>query len=164
MLDRLSKDARPHGLHYPIDPSTKNRATIGGGIGNNSCGSHSVRYGKTSDQVLSVTAVLSDGSIVTFDRKSGDELERILDTPGLEGDLYRAVRDLAHDNADEIRERYPDIRRRVSGYNLDAFVDSSSMDLGQMVVGSEGTLAIVVEATMRLAPIPKVKGVVALMM
>ena len=162
VLDRLSKEARPHGLHYPIDPSTKNRATIGGGIGNNSCGAHSVRYGKTSDQVLSITAVLSDGSVVTFDRKSGDDLERILDTPGVEGDLYRAVRDLAAEHADEIAERYPDIRRRVSGYNLDAFVDSSSMDLGQMVVGSEGTLAIVVEATMRLAPIPPVKGVVAL--
>jgi len=162
VLDRLSKEARTHGLHYPIDPSTKNRATIGGGIGNNSCGSHSVRYGKTSDQVVSITAVLSDGSVVTFDRKSGDDLERILDTPGIEGDLYRGVRDLAHEHADDIAERYPDIRRRVSGYNLDAFVDSSSMDLTQMVVGSEGTLAVVVEATMRLAPIPAVKGVVAL--
>ncbi len=162
VLDRLSREARPHGLHYPIDPSTKNRATIGGGIGNNSCGAHSVRYGKTSDQVISVTAVLSDGSVVTFDRKSGDELERVIDTPGLEGDLYRTVRDLAHAHAGEIRERYPNIRRRVSGYNLDAFVDSTSMDLGQMIVGSEGTLAIVVEATVRLAPIPRVKGVVAL--
>lgn len=162
VLDRLSREARPHRLHYPIDPSTKNRATIGGGIGNNSCGAHSVRYGKTSDQVVSITAVLSDGSTVTFDRKEGDELERILDTPGFEGDLYRSVRDLAEEHADEIAERYPDIRRRVSGYNLDAFVDSTSMDLAQMVVGSEGTLAIVVEATVRLAPIPAFKGVVAL--
>jgi len=162
VLDRLSRDVRPFGLHYPVDPSTKNRATIGGGIGNNSCGAHSVRYGKTADQVASITAVLADGSLVTFDRKTGDELERILDTPGIEGDLYRGVRDLAHEHAEEIAARYPDIRRRVSGYNLDAFVDSSSMDLCQMVVGSEGTLAIVVEATMRLAPIPPVKGVVAL--
>ena len=162
VLDRLSKEARRFGLHYPVDPSTKNRATIGGGIGNNSCGAHSVRYGKTADQVLSITAVLADGSVVTFDRKAGEELERLLDTPGVEGDLYRGVRDLAHEHAEEIAERYPDIRRRVSGYNLDAFVDASSMDLCQMVVGSEGTLAVVVEATVRLAPIPPVKGVVAL--
>jgi FAD/FMN-containing dehydrogenase/Fe-S oxidoreductase len=162
VLDRLSREARPLGLHYPIDPSTRNRATIGGGIGNNSCGAHSVRYGKTSDQVVALSAVLADGSLVRLERQSGDDLERILDTPGTEGDLYRAVREIAREHADEIDARYPKIRRRVSGYNLDAFLDPESMDLAQMIVGSEGTLAIVVEAEMRLAENPAFKGVVAL--
>ena len=162
VLDRLSKEARPYGLHYPIDPSTRNRATIGGGIGNNSCGAHSVRHGKTSEQVVSLTAVLSDGSLVRFERRDGDQLERILDTPGFEGDLYRSLREIAREYKEEIAERFPKIRRRVSGYNLDAFVDSAAMDLAQIIVGSEGTLAVVVEAEVRLAPLPTAKGVVAL--
>ncbi len=162
VLDRLSKEARPHGLHYPVDPSTRNRATIGGGVGNNSCGAHSVRYGKTGDQVISLTAVLSDGSVVRFERREGPDLQRMLDTPGFEGDLYRAVRALADEHAREIEERFPPIRRRVSGYNLDAFTDPESMDLAQVLVGSEGTLAVVVEAEVRLAAIPAAKGVLAL--
>ncbi|MDA0815671.1 MAG: FAD-binding oxidoreductase, partial [Chloroflexi bacterium] len=162
VIDQLSKAARPHRLHYPIDPSTRNRATIGGGIGNNSCGAHSVRYGKTSEQVISVTAILMDGSLVRFERHEGEELRHTLATPGIEGDLHRRVREVARTNAREIEDRYPQISRRVSGYNLDAFLDEDSMDLCQLIVGSEGTLAIVVEAEVRLAPIPASKGVIAL--
>jgi len=165
VLDRLSKEARPLGLHYPVDPSTRNRATIGGGIGNNSCGAHSVKYGKTAEQVVSLTVVLADGSTARFEHLEGPDLARMLDTPGFQGDLYRTVRSLADEHREEIAERFPPIRRRVSGYNLDAFVDvdqTGSMDLAQMVVGSEGTLALVVEAEVRLAPLPAAKGVLAL--
>ncbi|MDA1010952.1 MAG: FAD-binding protein, partial [Chloroflexi bacterium] len=162
VIDRLSKVARPLGLHYPIDPSTRNRATIGGGIGNNSCGAHSVRYGKTAEQIVALTTVLADGSLVRFERHQGERLRRILGEPGIEGDLHRRVRELARTHAREIDERYPKISRRVSGYNLDAFLEDDAIDLAQIVVGSEGTLAIIVEAEVRLAPIPAVKGVIAL--
>ncbi|MEX1021652.1 MAG: FAD-binding oxidoreductase, partial [Dehalococcoidia bacterium] len=165
VLDQLSKAARPLGLQYPIDPSTRNRATIGGGIGNNSCGAHSVRYGKTADQVIALTVVLADGSTARLERLEGDALRARLAQPGLEGDVYRAVRAIAEEHRDLIAERFPPIRRRVSGYNLDAFVDvdaTGAMDLCQVIVGSEGTLAVVVDAEMRLVPIPAAKGVLAL--
>ncbi|PKN81035.1 MAG: FAD-binding oxidoreductase [Chloroflexi bacterium HGW-Chloroflexi-9] len=161
-LDSISRAARPHGLHYAVDPSTRNRATIGGGIGNNSCGAHSVRHGKTLDQVVSLEVVLSDASTARFEPLSGAALDERLGAPTLEGDLYRAVRRIAGEYHEEIEARMPRIPRRVSGYNLDAFADPGVMDLSRLIVGSEGTLATVVEATVRLAPIPAAKGVVAL--
>ncbi len=165
VLDHLTRAARPHGLQYPIDPATKNRATIGGGIGNNSCGAHSLIYGKTIDQVVSVDVVLADGTCATFGLLEGALLSEKLSTPGLEGDIYRGVRRLADRERDEIRARYPDIQRRVSGYNLNEFTtdhNAGGMDLSRMIVGSEGTLAIIVGALVRLVPVPALKGVAAL--
>jgi FAD/FMN-containing dehydrogenase/Fe-S oxidoreductase len=163
VIDQLSKAARPHGLHYPIDPSTKNRATIGGGIGNNSCGAHSVIYGKTIDQVVSLTVVLSDGSVATFEEIDGPALAAKLEAPGLEGELYRGVRRIAAEHREEIAEHFPRIQRRVSGYNLDEFTDEQApVNLARIIVGSEGTLAAVTEAVVRLQPLPAVKGVAAL--
>ncbi|MDA0271063.1 MAG: FAD-binding protein [Chloroflexi bacterium] len=161
-LDIISRAARPHGLLYAVDPSTRNRATIGGGIGNNSCGAHSVVHGKTADQIVALEVVLSDGSRARFEPMRGTALQARLDTPGMEGDLYREVRRIADEYRGEITARMPDIPRRVSGYNLDAFADREVMDLSRIVVGSEGTLATVVEATVRLVPLPAAKGVVAL--
>ncbi|MGE3858338.1 MAG: FAD-binding and (Fe-S)-binding domain-containing protein, partial [Dehalococcoidia bacterium] len=163
VLDHLTRAARKHGLHYGIDPATKNRATIGGGIGNNSCGAHSLIYGKTIDQVVSVDVVLADGSLATFQPLEGAALAAKLEAPGLEGELYRGVRRIARRERDEIRARYPDIQRRVSGYNLDEFADDEDrMDLSKIIVGSEGTLGIVVGATIRLQTTPSLKGVAAL--
>ena len=162
ILDHLSRAARPHGLMYGIDPATKNRATIGGGIGNNSCGSHSLLYGKTIDQLVSVDVVLADGSLATFEALDGHALETKLAAPGLEGDVYRGIRRIAHREREEIDARYPRIQRRVSGYNLDEFTGDGAMDLSRMIVASEGTLAIVVGARVRLVPIPALKGVAAL--
>lgn len=164
VLDHLTRAARPHRLHYGIDPATKNRATIGGGIGNNSCGAHSLIYGKTIDQVVSLDVVLADGALVTFAPLEGAALAAKLEAPGLEGDVYRGVRRIAEREREEIRARYPDIQRRVSGYNLDEFVDDldQRMDLSRIIVGSEGTLGIVVAATIRLQPAPALKGVAAL--
>ncbi len=162
VLDTISRAARPHGLHYPVDPSTRNRATIGGGIGNNSCGAHSVIHGKTLDQVVSLDVVLADGTLARFEPVRDAALAERLAAPTLEGAVYRAVRRIATEYRDEIAARMPDIPRRVSGYNLDAFADPEVMDLSRLIVGSEGTLATVVEATVRLVPIPAAKGVVAL--
>ena len=161
LVAQLNDAVRPHGLQYPIDPSTANRATIGGGIGNNSCGTHSVLYGKTVDTILSMAVVLADGSTADFQRLTDAALDTKLAQPGLEGDLYRGVRRIARDHRETIVDRYPNLLRRVSGYNLDAFLDEGEMDLATLIVGSEGTLAVVTEARVRLVPLPAAKGVAA---
>ena len=159
VLSELNKEARRFGLHYPIDPSTANRATIGGGIGNNSCGTHSGLYGKTIDVVDSVDVVLSDGANLRFDHVDERRLRALIDSGGREGRLYRDLRELAERERAEIGERFPDIPRRVSGYNLDTLLDPKGVNLSNMVVGSEGTLAVVTEATVQLAPLPRRRGI-----
>ncbi len=162
ILAELNRAAAGHGLQYAVDPSTANRATIGGGVGNNSCGAHSVIYGKTIDQVRGLDAVLADASLARFEALDGTALGRKLKLPGLEGDLYRELRRIGREQREEVARRYPRILRRVSGYNLDDFLnDDGPMDVGRMVVGSEGTLAVVTQADVRLVPLPKLKGVAA---
>jgi Fe-S oxidoreductase/FAD/FMN-containing dehydrogenase len=127
--------------------------------GNNSAGSHSIAYGKTLDHVIELTALLADGSEVVLRDLAPGELEAKCRLDGLEGQVYREVRRLTVQHADEIRARYPTILRRVSGYNLDEFVSRQgppgAFGLQRLTVGSEGTLAIVVEMTMRLVPKPR---------
>jgi FAD/FMN-containing dehydrogenase/Fe-S oxidoreductase len=162
VLTELNRQAARHGLLYGIDPSTQNRATIGGGVGNNSCGAHSIVYGKTIDNVLSVEAVLADASRATFTQLDGAVLNAKLDAIGLEGDIYRELRRIGREQAEEIERRFPKIMRRVSGYNLDDFIhDTGPMDVARMVVGSEGTLAVITEAKLRLHRLPGVKGLAA---
>ena len=161
VLAQLNRAARQFGLHYPIDPSTANRATIGGGIGNNSCGTHSGLYGKTVDVVESVDVLLSDGSPLEFSRREGRELAALLDRSDREGTLYRSLLDLGERERSEIERRFPDIPRRVSGYNLDALLNPDAVNLSELVVGSEGTLAVVTAAAVQLAPLPKRRGIAA---
>src|SRR5439155_14214028 len=87
VLAKLNFIAGKQGLQYGVDPSTQNRATIGGGIANNSCGAHSLPFGKTIDQVMHLDVVLADGSATTFERHEGDSLAGKLALPGLEGDI-----------------------------------------------------------------------------
>ena len=160
VLSELSKAARAHGLHFGIDPSTANRATIGGGIGNNSCGAHSGLYGKMADNVIALEAVLSDGSVATTGPLDAEALAGKRARDDLEGVVYRRSGEIARAHADEIKRRFPDIPRRVSGYNLDAMLGDPG-DLTRLLVGSEGTLAVVTEATVRLAPLPAATGLAA---
>ncbi len=155
VLDTLNGMLSSHGLKYAPDPSTANRASVGGGIGNNSCGSHSVVYGKTSDHVLELDVVLADGSEAHFSDISPSRLESKLNGDGLESSIYRAIREIARSHSEEIAARYPDIMRRVSGYNLDRFMNGGSVNLSQMLVGSEGTLGVITEAKVNLVPTPK---------
>ena len=156
VLDQLNRHLLPHGLQYAPDPSTSNRASVGGGIGNNSCGSHSVLYGKTSDHVIEVDTVLADGSEARFHSLEGPALEARLSGEGLDSEIHRRVLDIARRNRAEVVARYPKIMRRVSGYNLDRFLDDGLLNMAQMVVGSEGTLCIVTEAMVNLVLRPKV--------
>ena len=155
VLDTLNGLLAPHGLKYAPDPSTSNRASVGGGIGNNSCGSHSVIYGKTSDHVLELNVVLADGSEGRFSTLSPQQLQGKLDGNGLESRIYRAISEIAQEYSDEIVARYPNIMRRVSGYNLDQFLNGDDVNLSQMIVGSEGTLGVITEAKINLVPTPK---------
>ena len=159
--NHLTAAVRAHGLMYAPDPVTSARATVGGGIGNNSCGAHSVLYGKTLDHVLEVDVVLSDGSRARFDPAAGVELERRMALGTLEGALYREVRRIAYANRDEIERRFPKILRRVSGYNLDDFTGGAPMNLTRMIGASEGTLAVVTEARVNLVPAPTMRGTAA---
>ena len=153
--DELNVHVTPMGLLFGPDTSTSDRATIGGMIGNNSAGAHSIVYGKTLDHVLELTVYLADGSEVVLKDLPLEAVATKRKANGLEGQLYREIPRLADEHRKEILARYPKIMRRVSGYNLDEFVKSQPFNLSRLVVGSEGTLACVVEAKMRLVPKPK---------
>jgi FAD/FMN-containing dehydrogenase/Fe-S oxidoreductase len=153
--DELNAHVRGLGLQFGPDTSTSNRATIGGMIGNNSAGAHSLTYGKTLDHVIELTMLLADGCEVVLKNLAPDEVERKSKNDAIEGRAYREVFRLAAQHRNEILARYPKIMRRVSGYNLDEFIKPQPFNLSRMIVGSEGTLATVVEAKMRLVPKPK---------
>jgi len=160
VLDELNAQLAPLGLRFAPDISTASRATIGGMMANNSCGARSVLYGKTIDHVLEQTVLLSDGSIVHFRDLPRDQAPT---GDSLEAACYRAVLDLSRGHAEEIARRYPKVLRRVGGYNLDEFTDPAKpVNLAKMMVGSEGTLGVVLEAKLRLVPLPKAKAVMVI--
>ena len=158
VLDQLNRELAGHNLQYAPDPTTANRACVGGGIGNNSCGAHSVIYGKTLDHVQELQVVLADATQAHFRPLTNQELEAKLSGTGLESDIYRGLRRLARDNAAEIQARYPKIMRRVSGYNVDEFLTDDPFNLSRMVVGSEGTLCVMTEAKVNLVARPTMTG------
>ena len=162
VLDQLNAALAPTGLRFAPDVAPSNRATIGGMIGNNSSGAYSLHYGKTIDHVLHLRVLLADGSETTLRELDAESWERKCAQDDLEGAAYRAVTRLAERHRDEIERRFPKIMRRVGGYNLDAFVDSAGRNLARMIVGSEGTLAVILEAKLRLTPRPAARGVVLL--
>src|ERR1019366_6452949 len=160
VLDELNAELKPHGLRFAPDVSTASRAAVGGMMGNNSSGARSVLYGKTIDHVLEQEVILADGSIAHFRARTGDDLESAMQADSMEGELYRAVRRIARANADEVERRFPKVLRRVGGYNLDEFVDESRpFNLAKIMVGSEGTLGVVLEAKLNLVPLPNAKAV-----
>ena len=164
--DVLNRSVAPHGLHFAPDPATGSRATIGGMIGNNTCGTRSVVYGKTIDHVLSCRVVLADGTVCDFEPVDDARWQARAEGKGVtprEAAIYRGVAEVIQRNRGEILRRYPKVLRRVSGYNLDEFVDGAgytgpigprresnrghrTWNLANLIVGSEGTLAVLLEA------------------
>ncbi len=163
VLDDLNAALRPHGLRFAPDISTASRATVGGMMANNSSGARSVLYGKTIDHVLEQKVALSDGTVIHCRPLNALELDAVCDSDTLEASCYREVRRLAREHAVEIEQRYPKVLRRVGGYNLDAFVqDGDLFNLAKLIVGSEGTLGVVLEAKVALVPLPAAKGVLVI--
>jgi FAD/FMN-containing dehydrogenase/Fe-S oxidoreductase len=162
VLDELNARLRPHGLRFAPDVSTASRATIGGMMANNSSGARSVMYGKTIDHVIEQDVVLSDGSVVTMGPLAEDELARKSNGDTLEARCYRAVARLASAHREEIERRFPKVLRRVGGYNLDEFTPGRAFNLARLMVGSEGTLGVVLSAKLKLVPLPTAKAVMAI--
>ncbi len=155
--DRLAED----GLKFAPDPASSNRATIGGGIGNNSTGAHSVRYGITDAYTERLKVVLADGSLIETREVVLDspEWDRLVDADTREAELHRTVRDLVEEHDEEIDARYPDLKRNVSGYNLDRVIYENTdgervINLSKLFVGAESTLGVVVEAELSLVTRP----------
>ena len=160
VLDELNAALRPHGLRFAPDVSTASRASIGGMMANNSSGARSFKYGKTIDHVLEQEVVLADGAVTRFRPLNATELDAAMQGDTLEAECYRTVHRLAAECADEVDRRYPKILRRVGGYNLDEFISPDRpFNLARMMVGSEGTLGVVLEAKLNLVPLPKAKAV-----
>ncbi len=152
VLDELNRRLKPHGLWFPVDISTASRATIGGMVGNNSCGARSLRYGNTRENVQSIDAVLADGSRARFGPSARD-LTSIPSTSPLHP-LAQRLLALAAAQADEIEARFPQVQRRVGGYNLDALVPGrNDLNLAHILIGSEGTLAFSTKIELKLAPL-----------
>ncbi len=162
VLDDLQAAAAAHGLAFGPDPATHRVCTLGGMIGNNACGIHSVMAGKTVDHVVSLEVLTYDGTILEIGPTGDEAYGRILSTGGREAEIVRRLRDLAARHADRIRAEYPAIPRRVSGYNLDDLLPENGFDLARAMVGSEGTLATILEATVSLVEWPAHRSLVVL--
>lgn len=180
--DQLNAQFKPQGLQFPPDPATSSRATVGGMVGNNTSGTRSIVYGKTIDHTLACRVALADGTVIdcepvddeTWQRRAAGE---DVSSPR-EAELYRGVRDIINRYADDINDKFPRVMRRVSGYNLDEFVDGAgycgpigpraeqiapdahrTWNLANLIVGSEGTLGVLLEVKIRLTPLPKATAV-----
>ena len=162
VLDRLREAAELHHLTYAPDPATHSRCTLGGMIGNNSCGVHGLLGGKVVDNVETLDIVLYDGTRMTVGRTTPEELEAKIAGGGREGEIYARLKDLRDRYAGLIRERFPRIPRRVSGVNLDELLPENGFNLARALVGSEGTCATVVSAKLNLTSSPPFRVLTAL--
>ncbi|OWK34425.1 FAD-binding and (Fe-S)-binding domain-containing protein [Fimbriiglobus ruber] len=175
VLDHLNAALAPHGFQFGPDVATANRATLGGMIGNNSAGARSVVYGQTVDHVRALDVVLGDGTTTTFGPLNAVEYQRKLELRTREGEAYRTAAHVVADHASEIDARFPKIIRKVSGYNLVGLLGTRAPGYPQpsvvngngaaghhslvpLLVGSEGTLAVIAGAELALVPRPKYRG------
>jgi FAD/FMN-containing dehydrogenase/Fe-S oxidoreductase len=172
VLDEMNKILAPKGLFFSPETSTSNRCMIGGMVGNNSCGAHSIIYGSTRDHLISVNAILSDGTTVEFGLLANEEFLKKCELKSLEGDIYRNIAMILSDpdNQQEIRSQFPhpEIKRRNTGYAIDLLLESEPFtdsqepfNFAKLIAGSEGTLAVITEIKLSLDPLPPpVKAVI----
>jgi len=154
ILDSLRAAAEKHRLTFAPDPATHDRCTLGGMIGNNSCGVHSVMAGKTDDNIESLEVLTYDGTRMKVGATSAAELECICEAGGRRGEIYGNLRAIASGYGDLVRQRFPNIPRRVSGYNLNHLLPENGFHVARALVGSEGTCVTILEATCRLVKSP----------
>lgn len=157
VCDSLKAAAEEHGLTFGPDPATHSRCTLGGMIGNNSCGPHSMLAGKTVENVLGLEVLTPTGESFWVGPTSDAELSEIIKGNDTRAEIYRELKSIADEYADEIRERYPTIKRRVSGYNLDQLLPENGFNVARALVGSEGTCISVLKARVSLIENPKFK-------
>ncbi len=161
VLDWLRDKAEEHHLTFGPDPATHSRCTLGGMIGNNSCGTHSIIAGVTADNIQSLDVVLYDGTRMTLPSSVDEgELEDTIAAGGRTGEIYAHLRDLRDRYSELIRERYPRIPRRISGYNLDRLLPEHGFNLAAAMVGTEATCALVLEARCQLIDSPQHRSLV----
>jgi FAD/FMN-containing dehydrogenase/Fe-S oxidoreductase len=158
--DRLNAQLREHGLQFAPDPATANRASVGGMIANNAAGMRSVRYGMTIDHLLEVELALADGEVLTLGPTDAENYAEIAATATAAGRIYSGFDTLISRHRDNIRERYPKVRRRSGGYALDAFVGDKPWNMARIVAASEGTLGMVLSAKLKLVPLPAESGLI----
>jgi FAD/FMN-containing dehydrogenase/Fe-S oxidoreductase len=179
ILERINEAAAPHGLKFAPDPAWGDKSALGGAIGNNSTGAHSLKYGKTDAYLEEVEVVLADGTRTTFGEESVADLRERGDPEGdVEARIAAAVARIVDEEADAVADAFPDIKRAVSGYNLDRIVDEArgearssvhrdepqagTVNLAHLLAGSEGTLGIVTAAEIGLVPVPETKSMALL--
>ena len=162
VLDTLRSRAEQGRLTFGPDPSTHSRCTLGGMIGNNSCGTHSLLAGKTVDNIEELRILLYDGTVLAVGRTPDPELDAIAAAGGRRGAIYGGLRSIRDRYAGLIRAKFPDIPRRVSGYNLDQLLPEHGFHVARSLVGSEGTCAIVLDARVTLIPSPQHRTLVGL--
>jgi FAD/FMN-containing dehydrogenase/Fe-S oxidoreductase len=162
ILDHLRNEAEHYNLTFGPDPATHAWCTLGGMIGNNSCGTHSVMAGKMDDNTEELDILTYDGLRMRVGRTSNEELERIIKEGGRRGEIYARLKALRDKYADLIRQRYPDIPRRVSGYSLDQLLPENGFHVARALVGTEGTCVTVLEATARLVHSPQQRSLLVL--
>jgi FAD/FMN-containing dehydrogenase/Fe-S oxidoreductase len=162
VLDVLNRQLAPYGLEYGPEPATHYNCTLGGMIGNNSCGATAQRTGKVVDNIERLEVLLYDGTRFWCGRTSDDEFEQILASGGRRAEIYRDLRRLRDEYLGLLRTRYPDIPRRVSGYNLDSLLPEKGFDVAATLVGSESTLVTVLRAELKLVPVVPERSLVIL--
>jgi FAD/FMN-containing dehydrogenase/Fe-S oxidoreductase len=162
VLDTLRKEAEKHQLTFGPDPSTHYNCTIGGMIGNNSCGTHSVMAGRTDDNVLELEIMTYDGIIMRVGATTQQELEVLQQEKGRKGEIYKKLNEFSQKYSHLIEEQYPKIPRRVSGYNLPWLMEKNGFDIAKALVGSESTCITVLEAKLRLVYSPPVRSLLVL--
>jgi FAD/FMN-containing dehydrogenase/Fe-S oxidoreductase len=160
VLDVLNQRLAEHGLRYGPEPATHPNCTLGGMIGNNSCGATAQRTGKVVDNTPRLEVLLYDGTRFWCGRTDDGEFARIESAGDARALVYRRLRRLVETYGDEVRERFPDIPRRVSGYNLDSLLPERGFDVAGLLVGSESTLVIVLHAELELVPVVKQRSLV----
>ena len=160
VLDRVREAAELHHLTFAPDPATHSRCTLGGMIGNNSCGTHALMGGKTVDNIHSLDVLLYDGARMTVGATSEEEFQRIVQSGGRPAQIYKGLDRIRNTYAKLVRERFPNIPRRVSGYNLDELLPENGFHVARALVGSEGTCVTVVGATLDLKPSPPCRRLV----